>query len=170
MNLCICITDVINRLYASVYNYVCGSELNSEFIYISSRPLNLAEIWITCASMKQMVGRVVPKSVSAIPNVNLVRFHFQIVLKVTIQMLIQWMIKRKRKSDSHLVHYQMVKKMESKPSMTQSLRGSWRVRGGITERKIKVQELVSMSVTDHNSQRDFMAPQHTIIGLLRLHF
>lgn len=107
MNLCISITDVINRLYASVYNYVCGSELNSEFIYISSRPLNLAEIRITCASMKQMVGRVVPKSVSAIPNVNLVRFNFQIVLKVTIQMLIQWMIKKK-KTDSHLVHYQMV--------------------------------------------------------------
>lgn len=169
MNLCISITDVINRLYASVYNNMCGSELNSELLYISIRPLNLAEIRITCASMKQMVGRVVPKPVSAIPNVNLVRFHFQIVLKVTIQMLIQWMIKKK-KSDSHLVHYQMVKKMESKPSMTQSLRGSWRVRGGITEWKIKVQELLSMSVTDHNSQRDFMAPQHTIIGLLRLHF
>lgn len=107
MNLCISITDVINRLYASVYNYVCGSELNSELLYISIRPLNLAEIWITFASMKQMVGRIVPKSVSAIPNVNLVRFHFQIVLKVTIQMLIQWMIKKK-KSDSHLVHYQMV--------------------------------------------------------------
>lgn len=166
MNLCISITDVINRLYASVYNYVCGSELNSEFIYISSRPLNLAEIRITCASMKQMVGRVVPKSVSAIPNVNLVRFHFQIVLKVTIQMLIQWKIKRK-KSESFSALPNGFKKMESKPTMTQSLRRSWRVRGGITERKIKVQELVSMSVTDHNSQRGFMAPQHTIIGLLR---
>lgn len=107
MNLCISITDVINRLYASVYNNMCGSELNSELLYISIRPLNLAEIRITCASMKQMVGRVVPKSVSPIPNVNLVRFHFQIVLKVTIQMLIQWMIKKK-KTDSHLVHYQMV--------------------------------------------------------------